>query len=68
MAFSRQDDLDDDVSALMGAADEVVWQRAGLFATADSLGVSSKTLISPSGDLTYNLTTPNNKNLAIRPQ
>jgi hypothetical protein len=39
MAHPWQVAIEDDVRALMGTADEGIWQEEGLFATVDSLGV-----------------------------
>jgi hypothetical protein len=38
MANPRHNDLEDDISALMGATDEALWQRAGLFHHCRLLG------------------------------
>jgi hypothetical protein len=44
-----RDDISQDVDALMKVTDEVIWQQAGLFDSADSLGNGTLSLNSTQG-------------------
>jgi hypothetical protein len=58
MAYTRTAGLEDDVSALMGAADEALWKRADLFASTDTLGAGTTSLTTSSFDLTSQPVSP----------
>jgi hypothetical protein len=62
-----QDDITKDVDALMKATDEIIWQRAGLYDTTNSLGNGTITLNSPPGDLTTYRSNPHSIKLSHMP-